>query len=106
MRWPVASSPITAEQVRYLADAPERLAEIGLLGSPVVVGALKELLILRETKDRATHLASVERNRRMKAERLCDLAVAELALVRRAWVDAALSTALPGDAFPYPDATG
>ena len=71
-----------------------------------LLDALAELKHSREHIPRCVNLASRERDRRMGAERERDQALAESALVRRAWVAAALPGAPPGPPFNIPDATG
>ena len=51
-----------------------------------VLDAIAELRHLREHNPRCVDLATKERDRRVVAETERDLAVAELGLVRRAWV--------------------
>ncbi len=88
MDWPLPPDPLAAEHVRHVADRPDELAELDPFERAAIVYALQELLDLRDTLRRATALASAERDRRMLAEEERDLARAELALVRRAWVTA------------------
>lgn len=106
MRWPTPPAALSEEEIRHLIDRPSNLDDPGVLGRAALVGALRELLTLRGTKDRAVVLATKERDRRMEAERELNRAVAELALVRRAWVELSIASPPPGDIYPYPDATG
>lgn len=106
MRWPTPPGTLSEEQLRYLIERPSNLDDLGVLGRAAIVGVLRELLALRETRDHAVVLATKERDRRMDAEDERDRAVAELALVRRAWVAASLVAPPPGPAYPYPNATG
>ena len=68
--------------------------------------ALAELKHHREHVPRCIDLATKNRDQRMAAERERDQALAESALVRRAWVMASLPDAPPGPPFNIPDATG
>lgn len=71
-----------------------------------LLDAIAELKHHREHVPRCVALATKERDTRMAAERERDQALAESALVRRAWVAMALPGAPPGPPFNIPDATG